>query len=59
MINKDADYKGFMVFKDCGAVMPRDDIKVLKDIGRPYKSKYARTNVVILLQRTLIWDMIL
>lgn len=48
-----------MVCKDCGAVMPGDDIKVLKDIGRPYKSKYARTNVVILLQRTLIWDMIL
>lgn len=43
MINKGTDYKGFMVCKDCGAAMPGDDIKVLKDIDRPYKSKYVRT----------------
>ena len=34
--------KGFMVCKDCGAAMPGNDISVLNDINRPYKSKYAR-----------------
>ena len=42
MLNKGADDKGFMVCKDCGAAMPGDDIAVLKDIERPYKSKFAR-----------------
>lgn len=41
MLNKGASDKGFMVCKDCGAAMPGDDISVLKDINRPYKSKYA------------------
>ena len=43
MLNKGADDKGFMVCKDCGAAMPGDDISVLNDVNRPYKSKYARS----------------
>ena len=42
MMNKGTEEKGFMVCKDCGASMPGDDVSVLKDIRRPYKSKYAR-----------------
>lgn len=42
MLNKGSNNKGFMVCKDCGAAMPGDDISVLKDINRPYISKYAR-----------------
>lgn len=43
MLNKGSDDKGFMVCKDCGAAMPGNDISVLNDINRPYKSKYARS----------------
>lgn len=43
MLNKGTGDKGFMVCKDCGAAMPGDDISVLKDIDRPYKSKFARS----------------
>ena len=43
MLNKGSDDKGFMVCKDCGAAMPGDDISVLNDVNRPYKSKYARS----------------
>ncbi len=43
MLNKGSNDKGFMVCKDCGAAMPGDDSAVLKDIGRPYKSKNARS----------------
>lgn len=43
MLNKGLDDKGFMVCKDCGAAMPGDDVSVLNDINRPYKSKYARS----------------
>ena len=43
MLNKGIDDKGFMVCKDCGAAMPGDDVSVLNDINRPYKSKYARS----------------
>ena len=42
MLNKGSEDKGFMVCKDCGAAMPGDDISVLKDINRPYKSRYVR-----------------
>ena len=42
MLNKGSNDKGFMVCKDCGAAMPGDDISVLNDIKRPYKSKYAQ-----------------
>lgn len=43
MLNKGLNDKGFMVCKDCGAAMPGDDVSVLNDINRPYKSKYARS----------------
>lgn len=43
MLNKGSDDKGFMVCRDCGAAMPGNDISVLNDINRPYKSKYARS----------------
>ena len=43
MLNKGSDDKGFMVCRDCGAAMPGDDVSVLNDINRPYKSKYARS----------------
>ena len=43
MLNKGSDDKGFMVCKDCGAAMPGNDISVLNDVNRPYKSKYARS----------------
>lgn len=41
MLNKGVNDRGFMVCKDCGAAMPGNDSSVLKDINRPYKSKYA------------------
>lgn len=43
MLNKGSNDKGFMVCKDCGAAMPGDDISVLNDVSRPYKSKFARS----------------
>lgn len=43
MLNKGSDNKGFMVCKDCGAAMPGDDLSVLNDIQRPYKSEFARS----------------
>jgi hypothetical protein len=43
VLNKGSNDRGFMVCKDCGAAMPGDDISVLNDINRPYKSKYARS----------------
>lgn len=42
MLNKGKDDKGFTVCKNCGAAMPGDDVSVLKDINRPYKSKFAQ-----------------
>ena len=42
MMNKGTADKGFMVCKDCGAAMPGDDILVLRNLKKPYKSKYAR-----------------
>lgn len=35
--------KGFTICCDCGAAMPGDDPSVLKDIMRPYRSKFLRT----------------
>lgn len=43
MLNKGESDKGFMVCADCGAAMPGEDIRVLDDIARPYKSKFARS----------------
>lgn len=42
MLNKGSNDKGFMVCKDCGAAMPGNSISALKDIYRPYKSKYVQ-----------------
>jgi ATP-dependent helicase YprA (DUF1998 family)/Zn finger protein HypA/HybF involved in hydrogenase expression len=42
MLNKGKENNGFMVCKDCGAAFPGKEQKVLEDIQRPYKSKYAR-----------------
>lgn len=42
MMNKGLADRGFMVCRDCGAAMPGDDPRVLKDIQRPYMSKFAR-----------------
>jgi hypothetical protein len=42
MLNKGANDKGFIVCKDCGAAMPGDNVSVLKDVDRPYKTKYLR-----------------
>ena len=43
MLNNGDSDKGFMICEDCGAAMPGEDIKVLEDIARPYKSKFARS----------------
>ena len=43
MLNTGNADKGFMICEDCGAAMPGDDINVLNDIGRPYKSKFAKS----------------
>ncbi|MPM31522.1 hypothetical protein SDC9_78077 [bioreactor metagenome] len=43
MLNKGSDDKGFMVCKDCGSAMPGNDISVLKEVNRPYKSMFTRT----------------
>lgn len=42
MLNKGKDDRGFVVCKHCGAAMPGDDASALKELDRPYKSKYAR-----------------
>ena len=42
MLNKGNEDRGFMVCKDCGAAMPGDDLHILDNVQRPYKSKYAR-----------------
>lgn len=43
MLNKGAGNKGFTICCDCGAAMPGDDPIVLKDVLRPYRSKFNRT----------------
>ena len=42
MLNKGVGNKGFMVCCDCGASMPGDDNNVLKDVMRPYRSKFNK-----------------
>ncbi|MBQ3653968.1 MAG: hypothetical protein II954_06085, partial [Synergistaceae bacterium] len=42
MLNTGSGDNGFTVCRDCGAAMPGSDPKVLKDIHRPYTSKYAK-----------------
>ena len=43
MLNKGIGDKGFTICCDCGAAMPGDAPSVLKDIMRPYRSKFLRT----------------
>ncbi len=43
MMNKGIENRGFMICKDCGAAMPGDEPYVLKDIQRPYNSRFARS----------------
>lgn len=43
MLNKGAGNKGFTICCDCGAAMPGDDRVVLKDVMRPYRSKFNKT----------------
>ena len=40
MMNRGAGDKGFMVCRDCGAAMPGDTADVLKDISRPYNTRF-------------------
>ena len=42
ILNRGQFGSGFMVCKDCGAAMPGNQRSVLKDIRRPYRSKYAK-----------------
>lgn len=42
MVNNGDNNTGFMICKDCGAAAPGNDPKVLNDMLRPYKSKFAR-----------------
>ena len=42
MINKGPESRGFAVCKDCGAAMPGEDASVLRDVQRPYNSKFVR-----------------
>lgn len=43
MLNEGVGHKGFTICCDCGAAMPGDDAAVLKDISRPYRSKFNRS----------------
>lgn len=43
MLNKGVGNKGFTICCDCGAAMPGDDPTVLKDVMRPYRSKFIKT----------------
>lgn len=43
MLNRGSDNKGFVICKDCGASVPADKEKSLRDCKRPYKNTYANT----------------
>ncbi|OUO34524.1 hypothetical protein B5F88_15765 [Flavonifractor sp. An306] len=43
MLNNGVSGKGFTICCDCGAAMPGDDPAVLKDVLRPYRSKFIKT----------------
>lgn len=43
MLNKGTGNTGFTICCDCGAAMPGNDADVLKDVLRPYRSKFNRT----------------
>ena len=42
LLNQGPSNQGFVVCKDCGAAMPGKDRSVLKEVGRPYKSKFTK-----------------
>lgn len=42
MINNGSNNNGFMICPDCGAAMPGYNASVLKDVKRPYISKFAK-----------------
>ena len=42
MINNGDNNHGFMVCGDCGAAVPGDDAKLLKDLQRPYPATFMR-----------------
>lgn len=42
MVNKSPYEQGFMVCSECGAAMPGEKSDVLKDVLRPYRSKYVQ-----------------
>ena len=43
MVNHGPGDRGFMICKDCGAIFPGDEQEALKDIKRPYRSKFLNT----------------
>lgn len=43
MLNKGVGGKGFTICCDCGAAMPGNDPAVLKDVLRPYRSRFNKT----------------
>lgn len=42
MMNKGKSNKGFVVCNDCGAAVAGDNEDALKEIGRPYKNRFAK-----------------
>ena len=42
MLNSGEENKGFTVCCDCGAAVPGDDVKALKELKQPYRSKLNR-----------------
>ena len=42
MLNKGSEDQGFMVCNDCGAAVPGNDPAYLKNLQRPYKSRFVK-----------------
>lgn len=42
MVNEGANNRGFLICQDCGAAVPGDDERNIKDLLRPYRSKLTR-----------------
>ena len=43
MLNNGPAGKGFMICKDCGAIIPGNDVSKFRDVKRPYTSRYLNT----------------
>ena len=43
MLNKGSEDQGFMVCRDCGAAVPGKDPNALKNLQRPYKSRFVKS----------------